>query len=199
LFYYFPENYTWSSAFHLALMAGAQFGEMDRWLAPLKGCEPDAEPWVRAWSDMAQQQEDEAALDLKEGYRRSAGARYLRAAVYRFSGERQVPPGTEKSASYLAAMNSFTKAIALMPLPLKRIEVKSPDGILPGYLIKASTRDPAPVVIFYSGFDVVKEMLLRLHHGPTREGTRQGREGNRHQRDWRSGRCCQTGPSRSSL
>jgi hypothetical protein len=140
-------------------MAGAQFGEMDRWLAPLNDREPEAEPWARAWSDMAHQQEDEAALDLKEGYRRSAGARYLRAAVYRFSGERQVPPGTEKSASYLAAMNSFTNAIALMPLRLERIEVKSPDGILPGYLIKAPTHDPAPVVILNSGFDVVKEML----------------------------------------
>jgi hypothetical protein len=64
-------------------MAGAQFGEMDRWLAPLKDREPNAENWGKAWSDMAQQQEDEAALDLKEGYRRSAGARYLRAAVYR--------------------------------------------------------------------------------------------------------------------
>ena len=117
MFYYFPENYTWWSAFHLALMAGAQFGEMDRWLAPLKDLEPNAELWGKAWSDMAGQPEDEAALDLKEGYRRSAGARYLRAAVYRFSGERQVPPGAEKSASYLAAMNSFTKAIELMPLP----------------------------------------------------------------------------------
>src|ERR1700694_1278362 len=72
LFYYLPDNYTWSSAFHLALMAGAQFGEMDRWLAPLKDREPNAELWAKAWSDMAQQQEDEAALDLKEGYRRSA-------------------------------------------------------------------------------------------------------------------------------
>lgn len=106
MFYYFPENYTWSSAFHLALMAGARFGEMDRWLSPLKDREPNAELWGKAWSDMAQQQEDEAALDLKEGYRRSAGARYLRAAVYRCSGERQMPPGPEKSVSYQAARAS---------------------------------------------------------------------------------------------
>ena len=164
MFYYFPENYTWSSAFHLALMAGAQFGEMDRWLAPLKDREPNAENWGKAWSDMAQQQEDEAALDLKEGYRRSAGARYLRAAVYRFSGERQIPPGPEKSASYQAARASFAKAIELMPLPLEYVEVNSPDGILPGYLIQAATERPAPVVIFYSGFDVVKEMLYCFIH-----------------------------------
>ena len=122
MFYYFPENYTWSSAFHLALMAGAQFGEMDRWVAPLKDREPNAENWDKAWSDMALQHENEAALDLKDGYRRSAGARYLRAAVYRFSGERQILPGPEKSASYQAARASFAKAIELMPLPLELVE-----------------------------------------------------------------------------
>jgi hypothetical protein len=46
-------------------MAGAQFGEMDRWLAPLKDREPNAENWGKAWADMAQQQEDEAALDQR--------------------------------------------------------------------------------------------------------------------------------------
>jgi pimeloyl-ACP methyl ester carboxylesterase len=113
---------------------------------------------------MAQQQEDEAVLDLKEGYRRSAGARDLRAAVYCFSGERQIPPGPEKSASYQAARASFEKAIELMPLPLEHVEVNAPDGILPGYLIQAATKKPAPVVIFYSGFDVLKEMLSCFIH-----------------------------------
>lgn len=44
-------------------------------------------------------------------------------------------------------------------MPLEHVEVNSPDGILPGFLIQAATKNPAPVVIFYSGFDVVKEML----------------------------------------
>jgi len=82
----------------------------------------NAENRGKAWSDMALQQEDEAALDLKDGYRRSAGARYLRAAVYRFSGERQIQPGPEKSASYQAVRASFAKAIELMPLPLDHVE-----------------------------------------------------------------------------
>jgi len=113
---------------------------------------------------MAQQQEDEAVLDLKEGYRRSAGARYFRAAVYRFSGERQIPPRPQKSASYQTARASFAKAIELMPLPHEHVEVNSPDGIQPGYFIQAATERPAPVVIFYSGFDVVKEMLYCFIH-----------------------------------
>lgn len=35
MFCYFPSNYMWSSAFTLALMAGGQSNQMDRWLAPL--------------------------------------------------------------------------------------------------------------------------------------------------------------------
>src|SRR6266404_6130455 len=34
---------------------------------------------------------------------------------------------------------------------------------------------------------------LCLHHGPPPEGTRRGREGNRHQRFWSSGRRCPIG------
>src|ERR1700680_728674 len=34
---------------------------------------------------------------------------------------------------------------------------------------------------------------VRLHHGPPPEGTRRGREGNRHQRFWSSGRRCPIG------
>jgi hypothetical protein len=36
LFYYFPNNYTWSSAVMLCLMAGGQLGQIDRWLASLR-------------------------------------------------------------------------------------------------------------------------------------------------------------------
>ena len=159
MFYYFPNNYTWSSAFYLALMAGGQFGEMERCLASLKDSEPNAQAWDSAWGAMAQQQEDLAASDLMSGYRRSAGACFLRASMYRFSGERQVPPGSEKSISYQAALAAFAKATEYMPLPIERVDVPSPDGVLPGYLVGAKTPRPAPVVIFYSGFDVVKELL----------------------------------------
>jgi dienelactone hydrolase len=159
MFYYFPDQYTWSAQFVMGLWAGGQFGEMHRWLAPLKDMEPDEDAWYKAWDGMAKQQEDQAVLDAKEGYSRSAGSRYLRASVYRFCGERQLPPGPAKTASYKGAMDSFAKAKELMPLPIERVEIDSPDGILPAWLIPVHTKEPAPVVIFYSGFDVVKEML----------------------------------------
>ena len=57
MFYYFPSNYVWS-AFTLALMAGGQLNQMDRWLAPLRdaGPEPDTGAWATAWDSMGEEQ-----------------------------------------------------------------------------------------------------------------------------------------------
>lgn len=159
MFYYFPGNYTWSSAVNLALMSGASLGELDRGLSALKGAEPDNEAWGKAWAALATQLEAQAADDLRYGYQRSAGARYLRSSVYHASGERQIPPGPEKSESYRAALDAFAKAAEYLPLGIERVEVDSPDGVLPGYLIPAGTDGAAPLVIFYGGFDVTKELL----------------------------------------
>ena len=161
MFEYFPGNYTWSSAFNLALMAGGEVGEMHRWLAPLRDSdsEPDPAAWAAAWADMARQQEELAADDVNRGYRTSAGRRYLRASVYHASGERQIPPGPEKSESYRATLGAFATALELTPLPLERLEFDSPDGPLPAYLIPAPGEGPSPLVIFYGGFDVTKELL----------------------------------------
>ena len=79
--------------------------------------------------------------------------------MYRLHGERQVPPGTEKMDTYRSALRAFGKAIEHAPLDLERLEIESPDGILPGYLIPAQGPRKRPIVIFYSGFDVVKELL----------------------------------------
>lgn len=140
-------------------MSGGQFGEMHRWLEPLRDAEPDLDAWDKAWVGMAAQQEDLASADLKEGYRLSAGARYARATAYRILGERQMPPGPEKLERYKAAVATFDAAALYAPFPIERVEIASPDGPLPGYLIPAGTQEPAPAVIFYSGLDVTKEGL----------------------------------------
>jgi dipeptidyl aminopeptidase/acylaminoacyl peptidase len=49
-----------------------------------------------------------------------------------------------------------------MPRPVERVEIGSPDGVLPGYLIPARGQGPAPAVIFYNGFDVTKEILYGI-------------------------------------
>jgi alpha-beta hydrolase superfamily lysophospholipase len=132
MFNYFSDNYTWSSTVAMGLMSGGQFGEMHRWLEPLRDVEPDMRAWDMAWVGMAAQQEDLAAADLKEGYRLSAGARYARAAAYRLLGERQLPPGPDKLERYKAAIATFDAAVLYAPFPIERVEIASPDGPLPG-------------------------------------------------------------------
>jgi dienelactone hydrolase len=164
MFNYFPNNYVWSSAFTLALMAGGQLNQMDRWLAPLRdiGPEPDTDAWAKAWDSMGAEQSRHAAQERAEGYVYAASARYFRAATYHLTGERQTPPGPAKTQTYTAALEAFAQGVALMPRPIERVEVDSPDGILPGYLIPSGTDDPAPVVIFYNGLDVTKEILYGI-------------------------------------
>lgn len=162
MFQYFPGNYPWSSAFNLALMAGGSLGDMDRWLSPLRDGAPDDEAWGKAWESMALQQEELAERDLEAGRAMTAGSRLRRACVYHQSGERQIPPGDVKTASYVRSLECFRRAVELSKLPLERFDAPSPDGPLPGYIIHPSrTADsgPPPVVLFYGGFDVTKELL----------------------------------------
>lgn len=164
MFYYFPGNYVWSSAFTLALMADGQLNQMDRWLAPLRdtGPEPDPGAWTKAWDSMGEEQSRHAAQERADGYVQAASTRYFRAATYHLTGERQTPPGPAKTHSYTAALDAFAMGVELMARPIKGVEVKSPDGILPGYLIPSGTDRPAPVVIFYNGLDVTKEILYGI-------------------------------------
>ncbi|MEU2871946.1 alpha/beta fold hydrolase [Streptomyces olivoreticuli] len=162
MFNYFPDNYMWSSAVMLSIMADGQLGQIDRWLTPLREAEPDTDSWTKAWDGAAAQQEELAEEDVRRGFRRSASARYLRASTYYLTGERQTPPGPAKTRSYRCALTAFAKAVEHMPRPLERVEIDSPDGILPGYLIPARAQGRAPVVIFYNGFDVTKELLYGI-------------------------------------
>ncbi|KIM94142.1 hypothetical protein OIDMADRAFT_35189 [Oidiodendron maius Zn] len=64
--------------------------------------------------------------------------------------------------SYQAALEAFAKAVQFMRVPIERVEVQSPDGVLPGYLIPSGKAGASPVVIFYNGFDVTKEILYAI-------------------------------------
>jgi hypothetical protein len=100
VFYYFPNNYMWSSALTLSMMAGGQLNQIDRWLSPLRDGDPDIDDWTKAWDSAAAQQEEHAADDLRRGFARSAGERFLRASTYYLTGERQTPLGPAKTNTY---------------------------------------------------------------------------------------------------
>ncbi|MEU8200468.1 alpha/beta fold hydrolase [Streptosporangium sp. NPDC049046] len=173
MFEFFPGDHAWSSTVNLALMAGGSLGDMECWLGPLRDL-PAADPsaadppltrldaWAAAWAGMAHRQEELAARDLKAGYPATAGARYLRASVYHASGQREIPLGPAKSESYAAALQAFGNAMECAALPLERVHIDSPDGMMPGYLIAPDAGDPRPVVIVYGGLDLTKELMYAV-------------------------------------
>jgi hypothetical protein len=81
VFYYSPNNYMWSSALTLSMMAGGQLNQIDRRLSPLRDGDPDIDDWTKASDSAAAQQEEHAADDLRRGFARSAGERFLRAST----------------------------------------------------------------------------------------------------------------------
>jgi alpha-beta hydrolase superfamily lysophospholipase len=159
---HFPSNPAWSSAADMTLMAGGQIGQIARLTALLDAANGDVYAWNDAWNDLAGEQESFAAGEQQDGYRGAAATRYLRAALYRLTGERLLPVGDLKSQTYSSALQSFERGSELLPTPLQRLDIASPDGILPGYLIPANTDRPAPVVIVYNGFDITKEFLFGI-------------------------------------
>jgi dienelactone hydrolase len=163
MFTYFENNYTWSSAVNLVLMAGGDLGQIDRFLRPLKSQPATAEAWLQAWTSIAKHQENLAEKDSSRQFRESAAARYIRAALYHLAGERQISPSPSKRESYDVALIAFRVGAALLSPPLERVEIPSADGILPGWIIPArNTTGPAPIIVFYNGFDSTKETLYGI-------------------------------------
>jgi hypothetical protein len=164
MFTYIPTNYMLSSALNLCLSAGGQIGQIERFLAPLRSSStsPNPDAWTHAWDTMATQQATLADEDVKNRYFQSASARHLRCSTYSLTGERETPPGEAKMRTYKAALETFGNAVRYMRVPIERVEVPSPDGILPGYLIPSGKMGKSPVVIFCNGFDVTKEILYAI-------------------------------------
>jgi dienelactone hydrolase len=159
MYEYFPGNYRWSFAVHNALRCGAQIGEIDRALRGLlsQGDASD-EDWAAAWTGAAEAQERLARRDLERGFRISAGERLLKASVFHIAAERQLDRGERKAAAYRKSLDTYRQGAELAELGIERVEVDSPDGILPGLFIPAHGPGPHPVMIFFDGFDITKEI-----------------------------------------
>jgi dienelactone hydrolase len=157
---YFPGNYRWSFAVHNALRCGGQIGEIDRALRPLRdAAEPSAADWGEAWAGAGEEQVRKAEADLERGFAISAGERFLRASVYFIAGERQMPHGERRSEVYRLSLDTFQRGVELAGLPWERVEIDSPDGILPAMFLPAPGPGPHPTMIFFDGFDITKEIM----------------------------------------
>jgi dienelactone hydrolase len=160
----FPTNYTWSSSVNLALGCGGEIGEVDevvRALAPAANS-GDWEAWDREWHRLAERVAGLAARDAAAGHTLSAGDKYLRAAAYRFIGERQVPAhAPRKLEGYKEFLADFARGLDLSGAPVERVEVPYEGTSMPALFVPAPrpAGGRAPTMIYFDGLDICKEVM----------------------------------------
>jgi dienelactone hydrolase len=163
-FEYFPGNHMWSQGMmfgiEMAAQGAAALGEIDQIGQQLKPHVGDNEKWWEAWTSMAQRIEGFGAAEETAGHQLTAGAYYLRAAIYYFCGERFIPPSDRKRDTYRSCLRCFRKGIARRYPNIERVEVPYEGTTLPAWFYKADVAGPAPTVVMFDGLDNAKEMSV---------------------------------------
>jgi dienelactone hydrolase len=163
-FEYFPGNHMWSQGMMFGIemqtWGAAALGEIDQIGQKLKGHEGDNDKWWHEWTTMAQRIEAFAGREEQAGHQLTAGAYYLRAAIYYFCGERFIAPSERKWETYRSCLRCFTKGIARRYPNIERVEVPYEGTTLPAWFLKAGVQGPAPTVVMFDGLDNAKEMSV---------------------------------------
>lgn len=166
-FAYFPDDYTWSLGFLLAVSTApwgaSDIGEIDMLGRRLKKRIGDNEAWFTEWTNMAETLEKRAEEALSEGHELTAAGLLRRACMYYQTGERFRQPKDKRALDvYRRSVDCMKRAANFLDFPvLDYVEIPYENGqSLPGIFMKASRdqKEPRPAVVFFDGLDVTKEM-----------------------------------------
>jgi dienelactone hydrolase len=171
MFKYFPDNYKWSLAagllFNSIAAGGAEIGEIhlagQRLLDASRRDDTDA--WLREWTALATRIEALAADALRRGDAVNARETYLRACSYYQAADRLSPhTDPRKIPAYVNSLRCFEAARPLMAPAGERVEIPYADTALPAYYFPPARRERerTPVVVFFDGLDVTKEICYFL-------------------------------------
>jgi len=161
----FPGNFQWSNA-TLVCKGMAPYGavaleEIERVCERLRARGPqEPEAWPQEWCSEAGRIEklaDAAATERREA---TAGALYLRAGNYYYTGERFVPLGDRKLDIYRKALRCFHEGLKRRHPEIEFCEVPYEDATLPAYFMKSAAGGRAPTVVLFDGMDNCKEMSV---------------------------------------
>ncbi|PZW41896.1 prolyl oligopeptidase family protein [Humitalea rosea] len=158
---HFPGNFLWSNAM-LVCKGMAPYGavalrDIDRIGARLAARQGETAAWAEEWFAEATSLEAAAAAASAE----TAGLLLLRAGMYRFTGERFVPPGAEKRQMGEAAYRSLHAGLRARHKEIEFVEVPYAGTTLPALFMKApGVPASAPVVVVFDGMDNCKEMSV---------------------------------------
>ncbi len=165
MFEYFPENYTWSHGTMSAIGLGGAISEVDEACRPLKAVSTRhdkiaQEKWMESWKKLGERVEGLAQADEREGHYLTSGRKYLRASVYYFMADRMMPStDPRKIEAYRQGLAAFEKGARFRKEPIERVEVPFQGKSLPAFFIKAPGKGPAPCMVHFDGFDVMKEFI----------------------------------------
>ena len=164
---YFPEDYRWSHGILIGLNAapwgGAEIGEVHRIGLRLRSHIGDDTAWFREWAREAETVEQNGRKLLAEGRGASAATYLLRAANYYHVGERFLQPKSAGLDAYRRGVECFRDAAKCMRRPrIDHVEIPYEGASLPGILVHAEPlpgrTGPVPVMVFFDGFDITKEI-----------------------------------------
>ena len=165
MFEYFPKNYTWNLALMSAVYSGGAISEIDEACRSLQetSVRNDVfaqQAWYENWKKLAERVETLAHAHEKKGQYLSAGRKYLRSSIYYFAAERMISHrDPRKVQTYRQALAAFKKGLQFRKEPAEWVEVPFQGKSLPALFSKAPVKDPAPCMVHFDGFDMMKEIL----------------------------------------
>ena len=170
-FTYFPDDYRWSAAISilcsLANTGGATMGEIDQVGRQLSKKVGDDDHWFREWTKMGDHLRDLGISAERKKNNLSAADFHKRACIYYQLGERfRTPKDKKANAIYRKSLDCFARFMRLTDRArIEKVELPFEKGKkLPAYLVHAQNTKKAkpPVVVFFDGFDVSKEIQYVL-------------------------------------
>jgi dienelactone hydrolase len=164
MFEYFPGNYIWNLGVAATLNSGGTIDEVDRACRPIRDAaargDAGTADLMRAWQRVAGQLEEQAVAAEEAGHARTAGQKYLRAALYICQAERmQSASAPGRAEIYSHCLKLMEKSFELVDPATTRVEVPFEGTTLPAYLTLPPGNSPAPCVIMWNGLDSTKEHM----------------------------------------
>ncbi|HLK33828.1 MAG TPA: alpha/beta hydrolase [Terriglobales bacterium] len=116
-----------------------------------------AEPWVAAWTRLAEPWEQQAARAEAQGQSEAAKTAYSKAAMYYGIAKFPVINHPAKQVAYRRCIDNYLKAAHYFEPPLERVVIPFAGKEIIGYLRLPKGVTRPPVVIATGGIDVYKE------------------------------------------
>jgi dienelactone hydrolase len=166
-FAYFPEDYRWSAAVLILLSTApwgsSDIGEVDRVGKRLRTNIGNDQAWFEEWTRMGEELEARAGEASSKNRFVTACRSFLRASMYFQMGERFRQPKDQKALDvFRRGVDCFKEGARYLDSPsVEHVEVPYVGGkSLPAMFVKSpgNQKGPIPVVLFFDGLDVTKEI-----------------------------------------